>query len=146
MKEQIEELRGDIEFLLSTQLPMDSEFHKEVIKNLATEILNCLPNNDWLEYPKHKPSESGRYILTLLQKDSKNKSHIAIGYWYTERNDFNFAEVIAFKPIPVEPFVKKNKYVEVLDFITSSRFIDMEAQNYNALIELKAIIENGDLK
>ena len=137
MKEQIEEILREYwndeghDFMPSTGF---------ALKKARKAILKLIPNNDWLKYPKHKPSENNWYAATY--------SDGTIGLCELEITGTTNLDVIAFKPIPIEPFKPKNKYVEFLNALNMYLEVGDEfaVAHRETLQELKTKIENGDLK
>lgn len=117
------------------------------VNKFLDKLTPLIPNNEWLEYPNHKPSDSGWYITTM-------NGDLNLEYWNITYNRWDNYDkpIIAFKPIPVEPFVKKEKYVEIIESIDNilsrhqSRTQDYVIKERAFLQELITKIENGDLK
>ena len=137
MKEQIEEILREY---------WNDEAHDFALKKARTAILKLSPNNDWLEYPKHKPSEQGIYVVATKNNDVKFYN-LQYGFNDQGKAILEFKDhIIAFKPIPVEPFKPKNKYVKLLDGFITNKFKIFDNDAIEIMQELKTKIENGDLK
>ena len=122
--------------------------------DLVTDLSKIITNNDWLEYPKHKPSEKGNYVCTLM---TDGREIVEIGFCHINNNNTYFAfsdeeqndlQVIAFKPIQLEPFQPKNNYVETLKDLINLHWNGNNKTTAECCIieELIIKIENGDLK
>lgn len=108
--------------------------------SLERDILALIPNNDWLEYPEHKPSGKGCYNVQL-----KMNGFVRTDEWQGTTDEwarYTNDEIIVFKPIPIEPFKPKNKYVELINKLQDK----VQECDYDTYLELKTKIENGDLK
>jgi hypothetical protein len=142
MKEQIEEI-------LSKHWDNYLRINKyNFLREATDDILALIPNNDWLEYPKHKPRGNGEYVV-ITKNNVIKIYHLQCHFNDQGKGILEFEDnVIAFKPIPIEPFKPKNKYVEFLNALNMYLEVGDEfaVAHRITLQELKAKIENGDLK
>ncbi len=155
MKEQIEVILtrlGIVGYNTNFGILTDEQM-KPIVAEYTKEILALIPTNNWLEYPKNKPSENGWFNVAIPDNSVSdiNKIIYQTYYWedyFEETKEWDKEDVIAFKPIPVEPFVKKNKNQQVIDnlntIINTAEFKDEHDSLF--LEELKWHFENGDLK
>ena len=140
MKEQIEEIVKSLvkQSIYDSWECIDDEPFQTIINK---EIDQIVALNDWLEYPKHKPSESGKIYVVALETGTISTSKFS-----EEQQKFLISPLaIAFKPIPVEPFVKKVSDIEMIDEVVKKLTVsvNMDGSYYyskeiNYLQELKA--------
>ena len=143
MKEQIEEI-------LSKHWDNYLRINKyNFLREATDDILALIPNNDWLEYPKHKPRGNGEYVV-ITKNNVIKIYHLQCHFNDQGKGILEFEDnVIAFKPIPIEPFKPKNKYDNAAFIRELEHHIETTIEDSwtNKIFKkLKTKIENGDLK
>ena len=141
MKEQIDRLAMRIaKHFPSTLISKCEETAIDLLQG------NYIPSNEWLEYPKHKPSEKAHYQCVLSVELSEYgleyQTHLWTDTQFMNCNDY----IIAFKPQPIEKYNRPEPTKQqLLEFLENVRGKVAEKHKYKADI-LITKIENGDLK